>query len=364
VPFRFKQPTARRFGISAQADRFILSRCFVESGGRIDCLTCHDPHVTVYAEDRPPDAFRKACLGCHRETSCTGGSAERAATTPKDDCVRCHMRQAEPDDHPHATFTDHWIRARPTDGRDVRTSIDMEPVFRDEFDALSAADRAYVTGRAYFLKAMEAPPVARRMMWSAAESALRDAIASGFSGAAVHFFLGKTLGFLGRDDEAAAAFEEAFRRDRADHDVAFAWGQALLERNRIEEAATVFERMLEVRPDSAAALAELGRCRLMAGRAQEGLDLYARASRAEPWNASLYANRAAVLVALGRIDEACDLLREAVRRAPEDLGIWRAYREVAARAGRAEDLREAERIIARLARRPAPQPAPRGMMGL
>lgn len=365
APFRYAQATEARFGISAQADRFILSRCYTESDGAIECLTCHDPHVTVYRADRDPETFRRACLGCHTEAACSGPAASREETTPRDDCVTCHMRRAEPDDHRHTLFTDHWIRRRAVEPSTAPLgSIELEPVFPEAFARLSPADRSYARGRAYFLKGLDAPPPVRSSMWAIAERSFREAAAAGFAGPEAPFFLGKTLGFLGRHDQAGEAFREAHARDPRHHDAAFAWGQSLLRRGRADEAARVFEEMLEVEPRSAAALSELGRCRLIAGRADEALALYERAIAEEPWTANLHANRAMILFALGRVDDAVRAAADAVRRGPEDSAMWRTFSEVTTRAGRADLAREARIILDRLDRRPAAEPAPRGMMGM
>jgi hypothetical protein len=88
----------------------MLSACYDASDGALDCLTCHDPHITVYHEDRPADLFRLACLRCHAEDDCGAPAESRAGTTPPDDCIACHMRRMEPTDQRHAVYTDHWIR--------------------------------------------------------------------------------------------------------------------------------------------------------------------------------------------------------------------------------------------------------------
>ncbi|HXV76769.1 MAG TPA: hypothetical protein VD788_10665 [Candidatus Polarisedimenticolaceae bacterium] len=107
-------PFLEGFATDAQGARLMSSRCYVESGGGVDCLTCHDPHVTVYHDDRPPERFRRACLRCHAADDCTLEPGTRAATRPPDDCTACHMRRAEPEDQAGTHYTDHWIR-RPID---------------------------------------------------------------------------------------------------------------------------------------------------------------------------------------------------------------------------------------------------------
>jgi hypothetical protein len=96
--------------VSAQGGRLMRSACYLESAGKLDCLTCHNPHVTVRFEGRPEDHFRRICLTCHGVDDCGTDPPARDATVPRDDCVSCHMARTAPVDQPRATYTDHWIR--------------------------------------------------------------------------------------------------------------------------------------------------------------------------------------------------------------------------------------------------------------
>ncbi len=365
VPFRWKEALPAEFGIAGQADRFVLSRCWRESGGKIDCLTCHDPHVPVYRKDRPAGFFREKCLTCHEVAACSGPADRRRRTSPPDDCVACHMRRAEPGDHPHTTFTDHWIRRRPEAGEPrARSTVALEPVIPEAFEALSAADRAYYEGRAYFLRGNDLGGPARRMAMAEAARALERASSAGFARAEGPFFLGKALLAGGRPEDAAAAFERAHALDPAYADAALAWGQALLRARRTAEAAEVFRGILARDPAHAGALAELARGALVESRPEEALDLYRRALAAEPWNARIRANVATILAGTGRAAEAEDAMREALRYGPGEADLWKAYAEMLSAAGEAGEASEAAARAARLARRGVPSSRGRGMMGM
>ena len=84
------------------AERLVLSRCYNESGGRLKCTTCHDPHENLAA------SFDRNCLSCH------GSQAGFAVACPQsnNDCVSCHMPQ-ETGFMTHSAFADHWIRVVP-----------------------------------------------------------------------------------------------------------------------------------------------------------------------------------------------------------------------------------------------------------
>ncbi len=86
------------------------SRCFTQSGGKLSCLTCHDPHV----QPAPAEAstyFKAKCLTCHTERSCRLSLAERRSRA--DDCVGCHMPKRSIAVISHSALTNHRIPARP-----------------------------------------------------------------------------------------------------------------------------------------------------------------------------------------------------------------------------------------------------------
>ena len=332
VPFRFSETTPHDFGLSAQVDRMLLSRCFLESQGRLECVTCHNPHVTVYRKDRPPDFFTSKCLGCHAKEACQAPDSSRKATSPPDDCIACHMRKGEPSDHRHAVFTDHWIRRRIDEPRRARVSVDVAPYLPESFAELPPADRAFYTGRALSLRAHAVPPQVQRPMWPAAERAFREAIAAGFSHPDGWFFLGKALQAQGKHREAAQAFKTAFTKDPSGHDAAFAYGQSLLMQKRTEEAERIFEAMTREHPESAAPFAELARCRALRDDFGGALDLYRKALEREPWNASLHENAAMMLSALERHDDAMAEAGLALRFDPESPRVRDSYATIAARA--------------------------------
>lgn len=99
-------PTIARF----QPRGLDRSRCFRASGGRLSCMTCHDPHTN--AEHRV-EFYEAKCLSCHTKGSPTGETV--CPVNQVTGCVKCHMPE---DSHsmPHITFTDHRIRI--PEGRD------------------------------------------------------------------------------------------------------------------------------------------------------------------------------------------------------------------------------------------------------
>ena len=89
-----------------------LSKCYRGSGQRLTCISCHDPHVEPSSFEVPA-YFRKKCLTCHSEKSCTVPLQTREQHQPADDCASCHMKKRDVREISHSTITNHRILARP-----------------------------------------------------------------------------------------------------------------------------------------------------------------------------------------------------------------------------------------------------------
>ncbi len=88
-----------------------LSKCYRSSGGRMSCITCHDPHVEPAKQDAPA-YYREKCLSCHTQKSCALPAAVRQRKTPPDDCAGCHMPKRDVQTIAHAVLTNHRIVAQ------------------------------------------------------------------------------------------------------------------------------------------------------------------------------------------------------------------------------------------------------------
>jgi len=89
-----------------------LSKCYRESGERLTCISCHDPHVEPTGPEAP-EYFRKKCLTCHNEKSCGVPLRVREQKQPPDDCAGCHMKKRDVREISHSSITNHRILARP-----------------------------------------------------------------------------------------------------------------------------------------------------------------------------------------------------------------------------------------------------------
>ncbi len=94
-----------KFEAVSSVYRLRQSRCYLESAGKLECATCHDPHKIP----RGAEALRQystVCLQCHTAPHPAGVAATAA------DCITCHMPKRRVDDAPHVIMTDHLIQRR------------------------------------------------------------------------------------------------------------------------------------------------------------------------------------------------------------------------------------------------------------
>lgn len=91
-----------------------LSKCYRGSEGKLNCITCHDPHVQPTSAEAPA-YFRERCLTCHNGQSCKLPLAQRQAQNPPDNCVGCHMPKRDVQVISHAVLTNHRIVAMPNE---------------------------------------------------------------------------------------------------------------------------------------------------------------------------------------------------------------------------------------------------------
>ncbi|MGH9351869.1 MAG: cytochrome c3 family protein [Terriglobia bacterium] len=108
----FTQASPPRSPLLQHYELMILSKCYRASGGKMSCITCHDPHFQPSAAQTPA-YYRKKCLTCHTEQSCALALAQRLRQSPPDNCIGCHMPQQNLERIAHSALTNHRIIAYP-----------------------------------------------------------------------------------------------------------------------------------------------------------------------------------------------------------------------------------------------------------
>jgi hypothetical protein len=128
------QTAGKTLKVVSHAEQLARSVCARNSGGRLWCGSCHNPH------EKPADEaayFRERCLTCH------GATLEKAHAAAGRDCVGCHMPRLAARDGGHTVFTDHRIarhpelRGEPVQADDIAAWREPEPGLRERNLALA-----------------------------------------------------------------------------------------------------------------------------------------------------------------------------------------------------------------------------------
>jgi Tfp pilus assembly protein PilF len=276
-----------RFEINHHPYRLEQSRCFRESGGKLSCLSCHDPHKRV-ADVKP------VCLSCHV-------SAHRAS----EDCVTCHMPKHRTQDVVRVTMTDHRIGIYPNLPALVSPREEREPVIDEiivtdgprapadaELYRIVAAVRAGSSSAATRLEQLLAasPPSAiepyfdlataqlRQKRHAEAEKTLQLILSRVPDQPLATELLGLTRNAEGKRDEAIELLRKAAKLDPVRVETQYNLGLQLAARGDREEAVKAFERALAGRPNFVAAWIHLGDVREGKG----ALAAYERALEIDP----------------------------------------------------------------------------------
>ncbi|MFZ9732216.1 MAG: tetratricopeptide repeat protein [Schleiferiaceae bacterium] len=333
------------FIMASHADRLKQSACYLADPKKLDCTTCHNPHVSVRHTNK--NVFNEACQGCHRPQACSAPKIELDAKMHQ--CVDCHMPVSGTEDIPHVTVHDHKIgKPLPVAQRDAlktfvglyavnnptpsRTSriraylqqyerFESDPQYLDSARVLLAAlpiDELGVERTNWFYLTNRADAFATWMDRRGAEHWLRT-----WSNASLdnqHAWTcakaAQMLEALGRTAEAEALYRQSLKLAPEIPAIRQKWGTFLAKSGRTAEAESEFASVLRMQPLNAEASSNLGY--LMAQRAAYAeADVQFRAAiRSNPLYVRARVNQIQSWIQQGRWSEALHALKQAERIVP------------------------------------------------
>jgi len=269
--------------VASHGERISLSACYIKSGGKLVCITCHNPHQPVKWLAR--DSFNTKCLVCHNLETLSRVNS-RAKHQASDDCVACHMPQGGTADVLHVNFTDHWIRKEPQ--MSAPNSHESEPVLLKDFFEEKDAAAGLRLGMAY-LQYFEAIAMDQRAL----EQALLH-LTSGLENNPAHeqglFHLGKTYVHLNRLEEARQQFQKVTRIAPDNAFAHFQLGQVSYKMGQLETAAAAYQTSLKIFPENAVALTNLGTIHAQSGNLSAAFATFQKAIFAQPSYAPAHNN--------------------------------------------------------------------------
>lgn len=213
----------------SHAEQLAVSKCLRESGGKLWCGTCHDPHGE--SVDRKQQ-IRQICGSCH------ANSQLAAVHKPgEDDCVSCHMPKRGAADVSHAAITDHRILRRPALLADAAPAQRSLAAWHDPLPDI--ATRAW--GLAYFnvARAHNSGPDFQKSF------GLLSSLPATQNDASVAAAMGYMLLGTGQPAAAVERFEAATRAEPADAEYWLDLGVAQNAKGDIAAAVTALRRSIQ-----------------------------------------------------------------------------------------------------------------------
>jgi hypothetical protein len=294
--------------MASHVERMKKSQCYLQSG-KMSCITCHNPHVSV--KFTPRTQYLNACQSCHGNTNgqhqCTESAQVRA--TKNNDCVTCHMPHNGSIDIPHVAVTDHFIRKRPVEDtmqKKITAFLGMKCFNNNHPDAITTARgnmefyERYAPSKGLLDSALLY--LGRQSDIEAAKKQNRDYIrvyyllndfqkvvtyAANLQPAAINdawaaYRIGEAYYQVQHPDSALRWYRRATEIWKYSLDFQNKYGICLLALNRLPEALVVFQFVLNENPDYVSANTNLGYIYMQQGSNTMAYDYMVRAEQLDP----------------------------------------------------------------------------------
>jgi Flp pilus assembly protein TadD len=245
--------------VNGHLEQLARSRCARESGGKLWCGSCHDPHTSARVT-------AQSCQPCHA-----------AAHRQKEDCLPCHMPSRAARTVQHASLTDHTIpRVASPPPQDVPADARLIA-----FGGAPASDRDL--GLAYASLALRDN---NRTQGMRAIALLQNADPSDFKALTQ---LAQLLERAGQQQRACDLYARAVALDPAPIAAAVNLGSCLASQGQIEKAIPLWRAALSRNPALESARLNLGVALYRAGDAPAARAAFLEGLRFNPASTRLRA---------------------------------------------------------------------------
>jgi tetratricopeptide (TPR) repeat protein len=303
-----------RFEITGSVYRLRKSTCFRQSNGALTCISCHDPHRVIGAEEAARH-FTEVCRQCHGAAIDKMVSAGQHPASP--DCTGCHMPKRRTEDVVHAVMTDHWIR-RPVNARDLLADIPE----RRQTETNSYRGKVVL----YYPAGLPKPEdelylaIAQLSQLSNLQEGivqLSAAIEKYRPHQAEYYLqLADALANAGKFADAVPVYEDAIRREPESAVALERIGICLSSVRQYPQAEAMFQRAGSLTPNDAGLPVQLGIAYLGEGKTADAISALAKATQMDPDLAEAWNSLGAIRFENGDTAHAETALRNAIRVQP------------------------------------------------
>jgi LSD1 subclass zinc finger protein len=308
-----------KFEIVNAVYRIRRSRCFLESKGKLQCASCHNPHDVPRGADAVKH-YDAACSNCHAAS--LKQSIAAGQHTPAADCAGCHMPKRRTEDVVHAVATDHLIQRFKPPG----------DLLAPRTERHETGDRAY-RGEVVLYYPSDLPPSPTRELYTALAQVIdKSNLAAGvprlaaalqrfpFARPEFYFHLAEGLRNSGREADAIPVLKETIRRDPSMAAAYESLGLAQRRTGRVDDAIATLRLATGRFPARAAAWHELGLALHAAGDSDAAIRAIRKAIALDSDLPEPHSNLAVILLSSGDQPGAEASLREAIRIQPDLAG--------------------------------------------
>ncbi|HET8547546.1 MAG TPA: tetratricopeptide repeat protein [Bryobacteraceae bacterium] len=297
---------SKTFEVVSAGSRFLESRCYQASGGKLTCTTCHNPH------DVPRGAaavthYATVCRQCHE--------APRHTIAVSNYCAGCHMPKRRTDDAVHVIMTDHLIQRQHPAGDLLAQKPELHE--RDDNSRLGRVTPLYppkFTDELYEAVAQlrEAANLVEGIpRLEAALARLKPKEAGSY------YDLAEALRNSGRPLHAIRWYEQALARSRDLAPALRGLGAAYHAAGQPQRAIGVLERAAVLDTNSVETLNAFGTAYKDSGRLADAVSAFRRAIAANPEMPEPHLNLGVTLASIGDAEASIAEFREAIRLRPD-----------------------------------------------
>jgi tetratricopeptide (TPR) repeat protein len=259
---------------ASQFEALAQSMCKKKSGAAMSCMSCHDPHRSVTAEERV-SFYREKCLACH-----TGLGTKHHANQP--DCTSCHMPANLSTDVAHTEVTDHRIQRHPTTGPALENALTQPvstlPRLVPFPDSLNAERDNRDVALAWASMAENGDPAVLKQ----AEQLLHKAVQESPKDPALLSSLGYVEQRRGAIDDARELYQRALAQDPNLIDAATNLGVIEANRGHMRDAVTLWEGAFQRAPGRSSIGMNMARAFCSAGQLDRARDVTMRVLQFNP----------------------------------------------------------------------------------